>query len=164
MAELVQELTATNFVFRRSPENGEWLTGMIWHARLGAWLPPCGHAEAGETPSQAAERETLEELGCRARFLPAPSLPLPEGFPHSPGPAPWWVIDMRASADSHTPGRHRHQDHVFVSEWTEDAQEPETRVAWLSEQETATLPGVADDSRLQAMTLFGHVRALLQAR
>src|SRR5262249_47492975 len=92
MGELVQELTATNFVFRRSPENGEWLTGMMWHARLGGWLPACGHAEAGETPSQAAERETLEELGCRVRFLAAPSLPLPEGFPHSPGPAPWWVV------------------------------------------------------------------------
>jgi len=49
-ADLVRELTVTNFVFRRSGEDGLLLTGMIWHARLGGWLPPCGHVEPGETP------------------------------------------------------------------------------------------------------------------
>ncbi len=161
MGDLVQELTATNFVFRRSPETGQWLTGMMWHARLEGWLPACGHVEVGETPAQAAERETLEELGCRIRLLAAPSLPLPDGFPHQLGPAAWWVVDMRARADNHTPDHHRHQDHVFVSEWIEDTQEPETRVAWLSELEIAELPDLAEDSRLQAKVLFGHVRDLL---
>lgn len=161
MGDLVQELTATNFVFRRSQDSGQWLTGLMWHTRLEGWLPACGHVEAGETPAQAAERETLEELGCRVRFLPAPSLPLPEGFPHQAGAAAWWVVDMRARADNHTPARHRHQDHVFVSEWVEDVQAPETKVAWLSEQEIAGRPGLAEDSRLQAKALFGHVRDLL---
>lgn len=161
MGEPVQELTATNFVFRRSRAMGQWLTGMMWHARFDGWLPACGHVEAGETPAQAAEREALEELGCRVRFLTAPSLPLPVGFPHPPGAAAWWVVDMRARADSHTPARHRHQDHVFVSEWVQDVQAPETKVAWLSEREIAERPGLAEDSRLQASVLFRHVRDLL---
>jgi 8-oxo-dGTP pyrophosphatase MutT (NUDIX family) len=33
------------------------------HKRLGLWLQPGGHIDAGETPEQAALRETLEETG-----------------------------------------------------------------------------------------------------
>lgn len=125
-AAAVTELTVTNFVFRRSGRGGHLVTGLICLPRLRAWPPPCGHAEPDETPDRAARRETIEELGCRTRFLPPPGPPLPAGFPHQPAPAPWWVIEMNASADSHTPARHRHQDHIFVSHWLEDARPPET--------------------------------------
>jgi 8-oxo-dGTP pyrophosphatase MutT (NUDIX family) len=33
------------------------------HKRLGLWLQPGGHIDSGETPEQAALRETLEETG-----------------------------------------------------------------------------------------------------
>lgn len=33
------------------------------HKRLGMWLQPGGHVDPGETPEQAALRETLEETG-----------------------------------------------------------------------------------------------------
>jgi len=33
------------------------------HKRLGLWLQPGGHVDPGETPEQAALRETLEETG-----------------------------------------------------------------------------------------------------
>jgi 8-oxo-dGTP pyrophosphatase MutT (NUDIX family) len=33
------------------------------HKRLGRWLPPGGHIEEGETPWDAAIRETIEETG-----------------------------------------------------------------------------------------------------
>jgi 8-oxo-dGTP pyrophosphatase MutT (NUDIX family) len=36
------------------------------HKRLGIWLQPGGHLDPGETPAQAAVRETLEETGVRA--------------------------------------------------------------------------------------------------
>jgi 8-oxo-dGTP pyrophosphatase MutT (NUDIX family) len=36
------------------------------HKRLGRWLQPGGHLEAGETPWQAAVRETREETGLDA--------------------------------------------------------------------------------------------------
>jgi len=68
---------------------------------------------------------------------------------------------MPASADGRTSGRHRHQDYVFVSEWAGDACDPETMAAWLSEPEVVGREGLAEDSRLLAITIFAHVRALL---
>lgn len=41
------------------------------HKRLGMWLQPGGHIEAGETPAQAAVREAHEETGLAVRHLAA---------------------------------------------------------------------------------------------
>ena len=35
--------------------------------RVGSWMPPKGHLEFGESPEQAAIRETEEEIGWRVR-------------------------------------------------------------------------------------------------
>lgn len=35
--------------------------------RVGSWMPPKGHLELGESPEQAAIRETEEEIGWRIR-------------------------------------------------------------------------------------------------
>jgi 8-oxo-dGTP pyrophosphatase MutT (NUDIX family) len=37
------------------------------HKRLGAWLQPGGHIDPGETPAEAAVRETCEETGLTSR-------------------------------------------------------------------------------------------------
>ncbi len=44
------------------------------HRRLGRWLQPGGHLEAGEAPWDAARRETEEETGLAVRFVGAGSL------------------------------------------------------------------------------------------
>lgn len=43
------------------------------HKRLGRWLQPGGHVEAGEAPAESARREVAEETGLAARH--------PEGGP-----------------------------------------------------------------------------------
>ena len=42
---------------------------LLYHAKLGLWLPPGGHVEHGELPDDAAVREVLEETGVRCRLV-----------------------------------------------------------------------------------------------
>lgn len=41
---------------------------LLKHKRLGFWLQPGGHVDPGETPWEAARRESVEETGLRAEF------------------------------------------------------------------------------------------------
>ncbi|MCL2609412.1 MAG: NUDIX domain-containing protein [Treponema sp.] len=56
--------TATGIVF--GPENKIL---MIRHNKLGVWLPPGGHVEPDELPTDAALREILEETGIAAEII-----------------------------------------------------------------------------------------------
>jgi hypothetical protein len=56
---VINEPTASVFVIRRDRQQG-WLTALVWHPRLGCWLPAGGHVVPDETPAQAAIREVLE--------------------------------------------------------------------------------------------------------
>jgi ADP-ribose pyrophosphatase YjhB (NUDIX family) len=42
---------------------------LLYHPKLGMWLPPGGHIEEGELPDEAAVREVLEETGVRVRLV-----------------------------------------------------------------------------------------------
>jgi ADP-ribose pyrophosphatase YjhB (NUDIX family) len=157
---MVREATASTVLVRR--DGSGWLVALAWHPRMGGWLPTGGHVEDGETPAQTARREALEETGMRVRLL---SLPLPRGFPHRPVAAPWWIVEMPACADSHTGVEHIHVDHVFVGAVDADdaVGAAECRVRWFTEDEVASDPEVADDSRLQALqvlALLGQARQL----
>jgi 8-oxo-dGTP diphosphatase len=77
-AETLHWLEITNDVFRRAkpatpdrhlvsyvvmvdPDDGSSL--LVDHINAGLWLPPGGHVEPGEHPTETARRETHEELG-----------------------------------------------------------------------------------------------------
>ncbi|MCC6176821.1 MAG: NUDIX domain-containing protein [Chloroflexi bacterium] len=60
---VVRELTVAVFVVHR----GQVL--LLFHPKLGMWLPPGGHVEYGELPDDAAVREVLEETGVGARLV-----------------------------------------------------------------------------------------------
>jgi ADP-ribose pyrophosphatase YjhB (NUDIX family) len=60
---VVREWTVATFVVHR----GRVL--LLFHSKLGLWLPPGGHVEHGELPDEAAVREVLEETGVRCRLV-----------------------------------------------------------------------------------------------
>jgi 8-oxo-dGTP pyrophosphatase MutT (NUDIX family) len=58
-----RQFTATVYIFH---ENRVLLH---YHEKLGKWLPPGGHLEPNETPSEAARREVKEETGLEIVFI-----------------------------------------------------------------------------------------------
>jgi 8-oxo-dGTP pyrophosphatase MutT (NUDIX family) len=155
---MVKESTATTFVFNRGPGGG-WRTALVLHPRLGDWMPPGGHVEDDENAAEAALREVAEETGLAVELVPAAMAPLPARFPHATVAQPWWITEMRARADSHTPSSHIHVDHVFlaVARTTTPTQPPAHEVRWLTEEEAGAEPGIAEDSRLCLKELFSLV-------
>lgn len=153
----VKEPTASTFVFHHSP--GEWHLGLIHHPRLSAWMLPGGHVEPDENAAEAALREVREETGLTVRLLPGPAVPLPTDFPHGAVPTPWWVVELTAAPDRHTPAPHVHIDHLYVAVAdTEDpAGDPAHPFAWFTATELMEASDVAPDSRLQAAELFGRI-------
>jgi len=78
-------------------------TVLHWHKRVGGWLQPGGHVDPGETPWQAALRETHEETGLQVRH--------PAGGPR--------LVHL----DVHPAGPHVHLDvrYLLVSDDAEPA-------------------------------------------
>jgi ADP-ribose pyrophosphatase YjhB (NUDIX family) len=58
-----KQFTATAYIIDRQ----EAL--LIYHLKLGKWLPPGGHMDPNELPSEAARREAKEETGLDIEFL-----------------------------------------------------------------------------------------------
>lgn len=67
------------------------------HKRLGIWLQPGGHVDAGETPWDAALREAHEETGLRVRF--AGDEPRLVHVDVHPGPRGHTHLDLRYLID-----------------------------------------------------------------
>lgn len=155
----VIEMTASTFLVRR--DRDQWQLGLAWHRRMGGWLPTGGHQDAGETIEETALREAREEAGVDAQLL---ALPLPDGFPHPVVAGPWWIVEVPAGPDNHTPAPHVHRDHVFVGEV--DVAAPvadcECEVAWFSRDELAQAAGVSEDSRLQGLQVLAHLQQVAQ--
>lgn len=63
MSLITRDFTATTFVVERQK------TLLLWHKKIGAWLPPGGHIETNELPEEAAVREVREETGLTVQLL-----------------------------------------------------------------------------------------------
>jgi 8-oxo-dGTP pyrophosphatase MutT (NUDIX family) len=102
------------------------------HKRLGGWMQPGGHVDAGETPAEAALRETREETGLPVRH--------PEAGPR--------LIHL----DAHPAGKHVHLDlrYLLLSEDAEPAPAPgeSQEVRWFTLDEAIA---VADDALVDGL-------------
>lgn len=104
------------------------------HRRLGTWLQPGGHVDPGETPWDAAQRETGEETGLAVRLVRADDS-RPPALAH---------VDVHAGSRGHT-----HLDLRYLvtgddSDPTPPAEESQD-VAWFDWDEALAIadPGLA---------------------
>ena len=107
--ELTRDFTATTFVVRGHR------TILLWHNKIGAWLPPGGHIDSGELPDEAALREVLEECGLTVELVETGRSSGPLGAVrvlHSP-----WCILL----EDIEPG-HQHIDLIYVARTLDDAE------------------------------------------
>jgi len=100
------------------------------HKRLGLWLQPGGHIDTGETPWEAAVRETHEETGLVGRLVP--------------GAAELFHLDV------HQAGDHLHLDLRYLLQCNDEdprpgaAESPQARwFAW-GEASLVAGPGLVD--------------------
>jgi 8-oxo-dGTP pyrophosphatase MutT (NUDIX family) len=105
VAALERHFTATAFVSARGR------TLLLWHTKLGMWLPPGGHCEPNEDPIQAAIREAKEESGLDVEVIPPPDMPLIEGRVILPPPAVMGVFDIDIVGQPF----HQHIDFVYYT-------------------------------------------------
>lgn len=107
---MIKHFTATAFVVRGGA------TLLHWHKRLGQWMPPGGHIEPDELPSEAALREVREETGLVCEIVstsPNHAFSYPEQLP-----APYTIL----LEDIPGPGEpHQHIDLIYFVRPIEDA-------------------------------------------
>ncbi|MFN0094763.1 MAG: NUDIX hydrolase [Dehalococcoidia bacterium] len=106
-APLERHFTATAYIV------ADGKTLLIWHRKIGMWLPAGGHCEPNEDPVQAALREGEEESGLRLELVPSAPVPSFPG-PHPavlPAPAVILVEDIHATGQPF----HQHIDHVYFT-------------------------------------------------
>ncbi len=106
---------------------------LIKHKRLGIWLQPGGHVDAGETPWDGARREAREETGLEVRFA--------GGWP------------QLVHVDVHPGGRgHTHLDLRYLVEAGDvDPQPPEGESQEIGWFDWDAAIARADDERLKSL-------------
>ena len=159
-----RHFTATAFVVRGDA------TLLHWHKRLGQWMPPGGHIEPNELPTEAALREVREETGLVGEIV-STSPHLRFAYPEQlPAPYAILVEDIPGPDEPH-----KHIDLIYFVQPIEDAAHAtveDPTLHWVTSAElrenapmdvagcgvTAAIP---EDVRQLALVAIDQVRAHL---
>lgn len=154
---LQQHYVATGYVYEKQTDS--FL--LILHRKLGKWLPPGGHLEAGEEPHRGALRELQEETGLRGRIVNLLQTPEVSTATAPQQPAPFCILSETIPAGPRE-DEHIHIDFIYVIE-VEPADalhllEAEvTQARWIAASEVATLETFENVKRVcHAISRLGH--------
>lgn len=107
-----RQFTATGYVVNQ--DRTRML--MIFHQGLQCWLPPGGHVDPDEFPSDTALREVAEETGINARHAGQEPLEMGlNGTTESQLPAPF-AMAAQLIPESHKDIEHIHMDMMYLLE------------------------------------------------
>ncbi len=154
----LRHFTATGFVV----DDGHLL--LHWHPKVMAWLPPGGHIEENEDPTEAVLREIREEAGVGAEIVPTGAtfaLGYPLSYPRCVAPPFTIMIE-----DIHDPvdGYHQHIDMIYFCRLVGEGHRVNDGWRWVAAADLAgatPMPGSAavavpppEDVRLLARHAF----------
>lgn len=143
-----KQFTATGYVVNQ--DRTRML--MIFHQGLQRWLPPGGHVDPDEFPSDTALREVVEETGIHARHAGTGPLDMAlNGTTESQLPAPF-AMAAQLIPESHKDIEHIHMDMMFLLEADDAA--PLT-----AQEQEVDAAGWFSRDQLEGLTTTDSVRA-----
>ncbi|SCA64327.1 Putative 8-oxo-dGTP diphosphatase [Chlamydiales bacterium SCGC AB-751-O23] len=115
---------------------------LLHHRKFNKWLPPGGHVDPNELPSNAAIREAMEETGLEIELIN--HSPYEFSFPNAHTlPTPYMML-LEDIPSSKKEEQHQHIDFVFLGKYISGsilANERETLgVRWFTKQEVNDIP------------------------
>lgn len=138
-----RHFTATAFII-----DSQKRTLLLWHKRLGRWMPPGGHVEEDETPEETARRECKEETGLDVEIV---SDTQPDLFRENREegkmlgkPFAFLLENIPASVERNEPA-HQHMDFLYVAKPIDEKQVVKLEVCegreirWFTREEIAAL-------------------------
>src|SRR3990167_4781284 len=115
-----RHFTATAFVI-----DSQNRTLLLWHKRLGRWMPPGGHVDEDELPEETARRECKEETGLDVEIIGDDQENLFERNPHEgqmlKKPIAMLLENIPASEERDEPA-HQHMDFLYVAKPMDELQ------------------------------------------
>lgn len=152
-----RHFTATAFVIDRDDRRAL----LLWHKRLGRWMPPGGHVDDDETPEDTARRECKEETGLDVEIVGDAQDDLFAGAAEEgrmlTKPLAMLLENIPASPERGEPA-HQHMDFLFLARPLDDAQ-----TLTLAEEEGGELRWFTCDeiAALSRTEIFANVQAYI---
>src|SRR3989344_5547770 len=151
-----KHFTATAFIV-----DSQNRTLLLWHKRLGRWMPPGGHVDEDETPEETAKRECQEETGLDVEIVGNAQENLFAGNPKEgtmlKKPIAMLLENIPASEERGEPA-HEHMDFLFRARPLDEtqvvtlAEEEGREIRWFTREEIEKLP---------EGEIFGNVKAYI---
>jgi 8-oxo-dGTP pyrophosphatase MutT (NUDIX family) len=140
---MMRHFTATAFIV-----DSQKRTLLLWHNRKQRWMPPGGHIDEDEIPSDAARRECKEETGLDVEIIGDPQQDLFADCSYEGRmlikPVLMLLEEIPGSTEHGKPD-HQHMDFVFIARPLDESQElnPESdetvELRWFTREEIAEL-------------------------
>lgn len=112
---------------------------LIKHKKLGVWIPPGGHVERDEFPSEAAIRETKEETGIDVKIIGEDRV-IYRSDGASTEKLPFTIVNEDVP---YRDGRHNHFDIVYLAKPVDGSlqlnEEEATEIGWFNYDELTRL-------------------------